>query len=80
MTRWDCDCRAIALGPFERLYGLRDSQKFSRKHEMNIDFDKSHPAMNMDDKRGLYVGFLRVSVICTAAVSALMIGMFIFLT
>ena len=47
---------------------------------MNIDFDKSHPAMNMDDKRGLYVGFVRVSIISTVLLFLLCFGMFIFLT
>ena len=47
---------------------------------MNIDFDKSHPAMNMDDKRGLYEGFVRVSVISIVLLALLMIGLFIFRT
>lgn len=47
---------------------------------MNIDFDKSHPAMNMDDKRGLYVGFVRVSIISIALLALLMLGLFIFRT
>jgi len=47
---------------------------------MNIDSEKSHPAMNMDDKRGLYVGFVRVSAICTVLLFLLMLWMFIFLT
>ena len=47
---------------------------------MNIDFDKSHPAMNMDDKRDLYVGFVRVSMISAALLFLLCFGMFIFLT
>jgi len=46
---------------------------------MQIDFDKSHPAMNMDDKRNLYVGFVRVSAILTGLIALLLIGMAIFL-
>lgn len=47
---------------------------------MNIDFDKSHPAMNMEDKRGLYAGFVRWSVISIVLIGILMIGLFIFRT
>ena len=47
---------------------------------MNIDFEKSHPAMNMDDKRGLYVGFVRGSIISIVLLMLLMIWMFVFLT
>lgn len=47
---------------------------------MNIDFEKSHPAMNMDDKRGLYAGFVRVSIISSVLLFLLMLWMFIFLT
>ena len=47
---------------------------------MNIDFDKSHPAMNMDDKRQLYLGFLRVSVVCTGLVLLLMLYLLVFHT
>ena len=48
--------------------------------DMNIDFEKSHPAMNMDDKRDLYVGFVRVSMISAALLFLLCFGMFVFLT
>jgi Bacterial aa3 type cytochrome c oxidase subunit IV len=47
---------------------------------MNIDFDKSHPAVNIDDKRRLYAGFVRASAYAVVLLAALMIGMFIFLT
>ena len=47
---------------------------------MNIDFEKSHPAMNMDDKRELYVGFVRVSIISAILLFLLCFWMFIFLT
>ena len=47
---------------------------------MNIDFDKSHPAMNIEDKRSLYEGFVRVSVISIVLLALLMIGLFIFRT
>lgn len=46
---------------------------------MNIDFDKSHPAMNIDDKRNLYEGFLRVSAILIGLIALLLIGMAVFL-
>ena len=47
---------------------------------MNIDFDKSHPAMNMEEKRGLYKGFVRWSVISTVLIGLLMLWLFIFRT
>lgn len=47
---------------------------------MNIDFEKSHPAVNIDDKRNLYVGFVRASLISIVLLAVLLIGMFIFLT
>ena len=47
---------------------------------MNIDFDKSHPAMNMADKRGLYEGFVRVSIVSIVLICILMLGLFIFRT
>ena len=47
---------------------------------MNIDFDKSHPAMNMDDKRALYVGFVRVSAISIVLLCLLMFALFVFRT
>lgn len=47
---------------------------------MNIDFDKSHPAMNMDDKRGLYAGFVRGTIISIVLLAILMIGLFVFRT
>ena len=46
---------------------------------MNIDFDKSHPAVNIDDKRKMYEGFLRVSAILTGLIALLLIGMAVFL-
>ncbi|MGI9475926.1 MAG: hypothetical protein ACR2PI_04420 [Hyphomicrobiaceae bacterium] len=47
---------------------------------MNIDFEKSHPAMNMDDKRGLYAGFVRVSFVGAFLLFLFCLWMFIFLT
>ena len=47
---------------------------------MNIDFDKSHPAVNIEDKRGLYAGFVRVSIISIALLLLLMLALFIFRT
>ena len=47
---------------------------------MNIDFDKSHPAMNMDDKRGAYQGFVRVSIVSIVLIAILMVGLLIFRT
>jgi len=47
---------------------------------MKIDFEKSHPAVNIDDKRELYQGFVKVSAVCTVLVFLLMVWMFIFLT
>jgi hypothetical protein len=47
---------------------------------MNIDFDKSHPAMNMDDKKNLYVGFVRGSIISIALLCVLMLALLIFRT
>lgn len=46
---------------------------------MNIDFNKSHPAVNIDDKRNLYVGFLRFSAILIVLIALLLIGMAVFL-
>ncbi|MFY0614753.1 MAG: hypothetical protein JXQ99_24705 [Hyphomicrobiaceae bacterium] len=47
---------------------------------MNIDFEKSHPAMNMDDKRALYDGFVRVSFISAFLLFLFCVWMFVFLT
>lgn len=47
---------------------------------MNIDFEKSHPAVNIEDKRNLYVGFVRVSVISIVLLCILMLFLFIFRT
>ena len=63
-----------------RQYGANNLICAFGEPDMNIDFDKSHPAMNMDDKRGLYAGFVRVSAICTVLLFLLMFGMFVFLT
>ena len=47
---------------------------------MNIDFEKSHPAVNIDDKRRLYAGFVRASIYSVVLLAVLLIGMFLFLT
>jgi hypothetical protein len=47
---------------------------------MNIDFEKSHPAVNIDDKRRLYVGFVHALMYAVVLLLVLMIGMFLFLT
>ncbi|MFT5510495.1 MAG: hypothetical protein ACI89J_003589, partial [Hyphomicrobiaceae bacterium] len=44
-----------------------------RETKMNIDFDKSHPAVNIEDKRNLYVGFVRASIISIVLLCLLML-------
>ncbi|MFT7576116.1 MAG: hypothetical protein ACI9XZ_002501 [Alphaproteobacteria bacterium] len=51
-----------------------------RETKMNIDFDKSHPAVNIEDKRNLYVGFVRASIISIVLLCLLMLFMFVFRT
>jgi hypothetical protein len=46
---------------------------------MNIDFNKSHPAVNIEDKKEFYEGFLRFSGIFIGLIALLLIGMAIFL-
>lgn len=46
---------------------------------MQIDFDKSHPAMNMDDKIKMYQGAIRVSAYTIVGLAILLLGMLIFL-
>lgn len=46
---------------------------------MNIDFEKSHPAVNIDDKRALYEGVLRVTAVLIVLIALLLIGMAVFL-
>ncbi|MBU2531810.1 MAG: hypothetical protein KKB37_03655 [Alphaproteobacteria bacterium] len=45
---------------------------------MNIDFEKSHPAVNIREKRELYQGFVRASIIGTGLIALLLIGLFVF--
>ncbi len=47
---------------------------------MNIDFDKSHPAMNMDDKVNLYKGVLRWTGVCIVLTALLMLFLLVFYT
>ncbi len=46
---------------------------------MSVDFSKSHEAMDMDEHRRTYSGFVRVTIICTAATVAVLALMAIFL-
>lgn len=46
---------------------------------MKIDFSKSHPAVNIDDKRAFYEGFLRVSGVLIVLIALLLIWMAMFL-
>lgn len=47
---------------------------------MNIDFEKSHPAVNIQDKRELYSGFVTASIVSIVFLSILLLGMLVFLT
>lgn len=47
---------------------------------MNIDFGKSHPAVNIEDKRNLYAGFVRAAVISIVFLGLLMLFLLIFRT
>ena len=75
-----CDGRGNCMDGCNRQYGVQRSDLCPGEPEMNIDFDKSQPAMNMADKRGLYAGFVRVSMISTVLLFLLCFGMFVFLT
>ena len=46
---------------------------------MKIDFSKSHPAVNIDDNRAFYEGFLRVSAVLIVLIALLLIWMAMFL-
>lgn len=44
---------------------------------MNIDFEKSHPAVNIDEKRNMYQGFVRFSMIGTGLIALLLFFMLV---
>mgnify|MGYP001824449399 FL=1 len=46
---------------------------------MKIDFEKSHPAVNIEDKRTFYEGFLRFSAVFMVLIALLLIWMAVFL-
>lgn len=46
---------------------------------MQIDFEKSHPAVNIEDKRRLYEGFFKASMIGSGLLMLLLAGMAYFL-
>jgi hypothetical protein len=46
---------------------------------MKIDFGKSHPAVNIEDKRAFYEGFLRFSAVFIVLIALLLIWMAVFL-
>ena len=53
--------------------------KAAEVRDMNIDYDKCHPAMNMEDKVKMYQGAIRVSGIIIVLLAILLFGMLIFL-